>query len=120
MAIKNFLVRISILAVVAAVALPQVHTDVALIVGGEPALEGEFPFMVNVEDSGTHHCGGALLNANTVVLAAHCLIDRTISSFTVRAGSLVSYFFNAMERPMANYKVEYKFRRHGCRCLQCY
>ena len=118
MAIKNFLVRISILTIGTALALPQVHTDVAQIVGGEPALEGEFPFIVNVEYDGTHHCGGSLLNANTVVLAAHCLTDRTISSFTVRAGSLVSYFSNAIARSMANYKAEYKFRRHSCWCLQ--
>ncbi|KAF9695620.1 hypothetical protein EKO04_006295 [Ascochyta lentis] len=64
------------------------------IVGGRYALEGEFPFVVSVQSVGllglfaSHLCGGSLLNANTVLSAAHCFYDRSASSFRIRAGSL--------------------------------
>jgi trypsin len=56
------------------------------IVGGETAPAGAFPFIVSLQKSGSHFCGGSLLNANTVVTAAH----QVASTLKVRAGSLVS------------------------------
>ncbi|KXJ86523.1 trypsin-like cysteine/serine peptidase domain-containing protein [Microdochium bolleyi] len=59
------------------------------IVGGEAASAGDFPFIVSLGRSGgSHFCGGVLLNANTVVTAAHCSVGQSASSVTVRAGSL--------------------------------
>ena len=58
------------------------------IIGGSPASEGEFPFIVSLQRSGSHLCGGSLLNANTVVTAAHCDVGGT---YSIRAGSLVSF-----------------------------
>jgi trypsin len=60
------------------------------IVGGETAPAGAFPFIVSLQKSGSHFCGGSLLNANTVVTAAHCAVGQTASTLKVRAGSLVS------------------------------
>jgi trypsin len=77
-------------ALAAPLAAPQLHTDVSQIVGGEAASAGDFPFIVSLQKSGSHFCGGTLLNANTVLTAAHCTVDQTASSLTVRAGSLVS------------------------------
>lgn len=59
------------------------------IVGGTTAAAGDFPFIVSLSSRNSHFCGGVLLNANTVITAAHCS-DRTASSVQVRAGSLVS------------------------------
>lgn len=59
------------------------------IVGGTSAAAGEFPFIVSLQQSGSHFCGGTLINANTVVSAAHCAVGQTASRISVRAGSLV-------------------------------
>lgn len=42
------------------------------IVGGRDATIEEFPYMASVLWFGQHVCGGAILNVNTVLTAAHC------------------------------------------------
>ncbi|KAM0545343.1 hypothetical protein ACHAPJ_011415 [Fusarium lateritium] len=69
-------------------ALPQpIPQDEVNIVGGESATVSEFPFIVSITRSGSPWCGGTLLNANTVLTAAHCSVDVSASSVQVRAGS---------------------------------
>lgn len=59
------------------------------IVGGVEASAGDFPFIVSLQRStGAHFCGGTLLNANTVLTAAHCSTGISASSVRVRTGSL--------------------------------
>lgn len=65
-------------------------SNAVFIVGGSPAEAGEFPFIVSTLRNGRHWCGGVLLNANTVLTAAHCVESQPAIS-QVRAGSLVSY-----------------------------
>lgn len=62
------------------------------IVGGTTASLGEFPYIVSLSYSGSHFCGGVLLNAYTVLTAAHCSVSYSASSVKVRAGTLVSCF----------------------------
>jgi hypothetical protein len=61
------------------------------IVGGTTASTGEFPYIVSLSKSGSHFCGGVLLNAYTVITAAHCSVGQSASSVKVRAGTLVSH-----------------------------
>lgn len=92
----------SIVALVAALLMPAASMAAAIpaqnttdgdvdiqIVGGTEALSGEFPYIVSLSQGGSHFCGGALLNAYTVVTAAHCSVGQSPSSVSVRAGSLV-------------------------------
>lgn len=58
------------------------------IVGGVAANPGDFPFIVSLQRGGSHFCGGTLLNANTVLTAAHCSTGVSAGSVSVRAGSL--------------------------------
>ncbi|KXJ85241.1 putative trypsin [Microdochium bolleyi] len=58
------------------------------IVDGTPASEGEFPFLVSLSNNGKHFCGGALLDATTVLTAAHCSVFQSVTNARVRAGSL--------------------------------
>jgi secreted trypsin-like serine protease len=49
-----------------------------LIIGGELAAEGEFPFIVSVQvdvliNTFRHTCGGTILSDKYVLTAAHCL-----------------------------------------------
>ncbi|KAK7421167.1 hypothetical protein QQX98_002296 [Neonectria punicea] len=88
------------LAFLAALALPAfslaaavpVPTELAEneinIVGGEQASPGDFPFIVSISRrGGSHFCGGSLLNANTVLTAAHCSTGQSAANVQVRAGS---------------------------------
>jgi trypsin len=97
MQIKEIIAALAIPAVVYSAAIPQDPEIPAWdegsendIVGGTTASAGDFPFIVSLQRSGSHFCGGTLLNANTVLTAAHCAVGQTASSLSVRAGSLVS------------------------------
>ncbi|KHN98356.1 trypsin-related protease [Metarhizium album ARSEF 1941] len=57
------------------------------IVGGAPASEGEFPYIVAILLNGREYCGGSLVNGNTVITAAHCT-RATVAGYQIRAGSL--------------------------------
>ncbi|KAF2818518.1 trypsin-domain-containing protein [Ophiobolus disseminans] len=98
MQIKDLLAALAIPALALAAAIPQPQ-DVEIpnwdegspendIVGGVAAAQGDFPFIVSIQRSGSHFCGGTLLNANTVLTAAHCAVGQTASQIKVRAGSL--------------------------------
>ena len=90
MQLKNLLLTLPALAAAAPTpeAAPQDDFSVQ-IVGGSTASAGQFPYIVTVLASGSLYCGGSLVNGNTVITAAHCA-TRSASTYTVRAGSLVS------------------------------
>ncbi|XP_062135434.1 uncharacterized protein LOC133845094 [Drosophila sulfurigaster albostrigata] len=58
------------------------------IVGGEDTTIRAHPYQVSLQKkSGSHFCGGSLINHNTVVTAAHCLQGQKASKIWVRLGS---------------------------------
>jgi len=91
---KSVLVALAAPALISAAAIPQNDPDnwdnnSEDIVGGVAASSGDFPFIVSLQTaSGSHFCGGTLLNANTVLTAAHCAVGQTASNLRVRAGTL--------------------------------
>ncbi|KAF2444876.1 insect inhibitor with A fungal trypsin [Karstenula rhodostoma CBS 690.94] len=91
MAIKSLLTAALVApAAVFGAAIPptEAGTSSVNIVGGTAAAAGDFPFIVSLQVSGSHYCGGTLVNANTVVTAAHCGVAYSASRVTVRAGTL--------------------------------
>ncbi|KAF2851730.1 female reproductive tract protease-like protein [Plenodomus tracheiphilus IPT5] len=97
MQLKDILVTLAVPAICIAAAIPTPQDPVEPefpdestddIVGGVAAVAGDVPFIVAVSLDGSPWCGGSLVNANTVVTAAHCIDGNSASSFTVRAGSL--------------------------------
>ncbi|KAL5116699.1 hypothetical protein ACEQ8H_005448 [Pleosporales sp. CAS-2024a] len=94
MQIKDVLIALAAPALISAAAIPQdpefPESDFPEdpIVGGTTASAGDFPFIVSIQRSGSHFCGGSLLNANTVLTAAHCAVGQTASTLQIRAGSL--------------------------------
>ncbi|XP_068963494.1 brain-specific serine protease 4-like [Petaurus breviceps papuanus] len=58
------------------------------IVGGENAMDAEWPWIVSIQKNGTHHCAGSLITNRWVVTAAHCFKDSVEpSQFSVLLGA---------------------------------
>ncbi|XP_003700979.1 chymotrypsin-1-like [Megachile rotundata] len=58
------------------------------IVGGKDAPSGMFPYQVSLRKSGSHFCGGSILNSRYVLTAAHCVQGLSdTSKVTVHAGT---------------------------------
>jgi trypsin len=68
----------------------------AKIVGGEDAVEGDFPYIVSLqyENAGRHFCGGSLLDSTTVMTAAHCIVGKVSRHIKVKADILVGHIQN--------------------------
>lgn len=53
---------------------PGGNTFETHIIGGREAARNSHPYMVSLQKSGSHLCGGVLVNRQWVLTAAHCLI----------------------------------------------
>jgi len=57
-----------------------------VIIGGADATDGQFPHQVTLKrSSGSHFCGGSVINTNKVMCAAHC--KQSSTNFSAGAGS---------------------------------
>ena len=56
------------------------------IVGGAETHHGEFPWLVSIRLDQRHFCGGALLDKQWILTAAHCVASWTPMRFSVKMG----------------------------------
>ncbi|XP_075227059.1 trypsin-1-like [Lycorma delicatula] len=72
------------------------------IVGGVDAEPGEFPWQVSLQitigNSPKHICGGAIINANWVITAAHCVHKIAANRLSVVAGDYNLYVVEGTEQ----------------------
>ncbi|XP_017038771.1 trypsin theta [Drosophila ficusphila] len=60
------------------------------IVGGEDTTIRAHPYQVSLQTKkGSHFCGGSILDKDTILTAAHCLVGRKVSKVFVRLGSTI-------------------------------
>ncbi|GAB0100224.1 Chymotrypsin-2 [Sergentomyia squamirostris] len=57
------------------------------VVGGETAIDGSAPYQVSLQGRFGHSCGGALIDKNWVLTAAHCVQGADLSSMSILAGT---------------------------------
>ncbi|XP_065161005.1 chymotrypsin-1-like [Atheta coriaria] len=57
------------------------------IIGGEDAVDKQFPYQVSLRSFGIHWCGGSILDEITILCAAHCVNGSSPSSLTIRVGN---------------------------------
>jgi hypothetical protein len=62
------------------------HGGFARIVGGVEAPPGAYPWMASLQLGNSHFCGGALVDPNWVLTAAHCVVGSQPSSQDVILG----------------------------------
>ncbi|XP_067458856.1 chymotrypsin A-like [Thunnus thynnus] len=58
-------------------AIPPDISGYSDIVNGKEAKPHSWPWQVSLQFSGSHFCGGSLINQNWVVTAAHCSVSRS-------------------------------------------
>ncbi len=56
------------------------------IINGTNAEPHAFPFIISLQNEGTHFCGGSLINKNTVITAAHCVRNLDPKTLSVVLG----------------------------------
>lgn len=66
---------------------PQEIDPDGKIVGGDPYDISQVPWQVSMQESGEHICGGSLVDAVTVITAAHCCQGSRAKNIQIRAKS---------------------------------
>ncbi|XP_055381914.1 trypsin alpha-3-like [Condylostylus longicornis] len=90
------------------------------IVGGQSTSITSVPYQVAITVSGSI-CGGSLIATNIVLTAAHCVVGRSPSSVTVRAGS---NYYNRngvllpVSRILSNYNFNFQTMTHDIAMLK--
>ncbi|XP_043256115.1 chymotrypsin-1-like [Colletes gigas] len=82
--------------------------DVEKIVGGKNARPGQFPYTVSLKVWNQHICGGAIINKNHILTAAHCVLAVTpnIKHVTVVTGTIYRTHGGQSHKVIAMYSSE--------------
>ena len=56
------------------------------IVNGTESAPAARPYQVSLQADGEHYCGGTIVDATTIITAAHCVEGETAAGTTIRAG----------------------------------
>ncbi|MEM7094939.1 MAG: serine protease [Actinomycetota bacterium] len=64
-----------------------VATGAGAIVNGTPSAPEARTYQVSLQSGGGHFCGGTIIDATTIVTAAHCLEGESASGISVLAGT---------------------------------
>lgn len=68
--------------------IDKTRMQTPFIVGGEKAIEGEFPWQVSLQKyPGRHYCGGSIVDETHVITAAHCIAGKGPDQVLVVAGA---------------------------------
>lgn len=90
------------------------HDEFDKIVGGQQADHGEYPWQVSLQRSSwgsySHFCGGSILDATTIITAAHCIEGVSASSLQVVAGD---HRLNVNDGTEQNLKVSRIIKHSG-------
>ncbi|MDA1361440.1 serine protease [Glycomyces luteolus] len=88
----------------------------AKIIGGEPAEEGQYPWLVALGYTGDgtpyerQFCGGTVITENVVLTAAHCLADLTSpDEFAVFSGSVDLESDDLVETAVADFHIAHDY-----------
>lgn len=77
----------SVLLIGNAFAFPNVGTYPLRIVGGTAATIQSYPYQIALLYNGQFICGGTIIEASTILTAAHCIPTTTPTVWSVRAGA---------------------------------
>ncbi|KAM9061124.1 chymotrypsinogen A-like [Sarcophilus harrisii] len=80
MALLQLLSCLAFVAAVSGCGVPAINTDLNsmfMIVNGQNAVPGSWPWQVSLQRRGNHFCGGSLISNKWVVTAAHCYVKTT-------------------------------------------
>lgn len=57
------------------------------IIGGQPIDISQAPWIVSIQESGHHFCGGSIINAEWILTAAHCVVANEPTDLIIHAGA---------------------------------
>lgn len=92
-------------AVVGATALVAGGGSAGAIVNGAPTPVTDAPWQVSLQNDFGHYCGGSIIDANTVLTAAHCVTDETAAGTTIRAGVTDTEDQAGQDRPVTSIRL---------------